>query len=122
MTDDARKPREFWIEFEDDYPSGPDKWAHVDDIPGPGIHVREVIEGDINDHIIELIRQRSVAWDECKKYRELAAELAKGLEKIAFPTEENSNFSKSEDEAQYYIDLAKEALARYREAVKGDEK
>ena len=36
----------------------------------------------------------------------------KVLEKIAFDDEDNSNFSTSAEEAQYYMDLAKNALSK----------
>lgn len=52
------------------------------------IEVREVIKGDINDHIIDLIHQRSIAFDEAKKYRELAEQLVEALENF-----ENDNKS-----------------------------
>lgn len=47
---------------------------------------------------------------------ELYRPLLEAVEKIALETPENSNFSRSEDEAQYYIDTAREALAKLREA------
>jgi hypothetical protein len=44
----------------------------------------------------------------------------KALEEIAIETETNTNFSRAEDEAEFYIDIAKAALAQA-EAIKGGE-
>lgn len=55
------------------------------------------------------------SWKEVPELDDLKVEnarLREALEKIAFETQENSNFSRSEDEAQYYINVAKEALSQ----------
>lgn len=79
------KPREFWIGITGDPNKLLDEERFVYlkepvEIPGEDlIHVVELVEDECQ-LIIDLISQRSVAFDESKKYRGLAEELAKELQ------------------------------------------
>lgn len=74
-----KEPREFWIHSIIDMATSRERYVVTPDQPQftayNYIHVREVIPGDINDHIIDLIHQRSIAFDEALKYRLLSEEL-----------------------------------------------
>jgi hypothetical protein len=81
-------PREFWIGVTGDPNKPMDErvYAYIKkpiQIPGEDIiRVREVMTIDDEcDLITDLIHQRSIAFDESKKYRELAEELAEKLKK-----------------------------------------
>lgn len=50
---------------------------------------------------------------------EQAQKLVAKLEKIALEDDDNKDFARDEDEAQYYIDTAKDALKEWQEFVEG---
>jgi undecaprenyl pyrophosphate synthase len=49
---------------------------------------------------------------------EALAELTNQVERIAVESDENNNFSRAEDEAQFYMDVAREALNALEEKLK----
>lgn len=57
-----------------------------------------------------------------KAVMEQAQRLIWKLEKIALEDDDNKDFARSEDEAQYYIDTAKDALEEWQEFVEGVKK
>lgn len=84
------KPREFWIGITGDpnTPLNEERYVYLKEpvqIPGEDIiHVREILTiNDECDLIGDLINQRSIAFDEAKKYRELAEGLEKQLKKVS---------------------------------------
>lgn len=126
MSDDTKKPREFWVK-DSNYKEGMDEHFYAYDYPqereGDWIHVREVIEGEPEypylskikatagslPEAISEFRIKFEAENERDKYKSLCEELAAGIE------------SDHECYSDCECDMCS-ALAKYKAAVKGEVK
>lgn len=96
------KWREWWIEFEGDPRNDKDNYKRY----VSGTRFEPI---NLSDEIVEVIEK--TAYTELKAQADL---LAEALSKIAIEDEDNKNFSRSEDEAQFYIEIANQTLAEWK--------
>lgn len=108
-----RTPREFWLQMTDVtgvcyyFPeSSRDKL----------IHVREVVDDDPMI-IPELINQRSIAFDEAKKWRNLAEEMVEAF-KIMQTADVGKELTQQSVQTAVIIALSKELVSKYEQLAK----